>query len=97
MGVYQLISAHCALTGHQKRFGFSETTAFLCGHAFESDEHFLFECSRFCQEQLSTLLSLWIVCLALSAGLPHFRLFHYTSLWNALVSFVAKTKHLNLL
>ena len=32
VGLYQLISGHCALNGHQKRFRFSETTACLCGH-----------------------------------------------------------------
>jgi hypothetical protein len=98
VGVYQLITGHCALNGHQKRFGFSVTTACLCGHAVETAEHFLFECPRFSQERLSTLVvALDRLPSIDSCPPPPLSAFPlHAPLWNALVSFVAKTKRLNL-
>jgi hypothetical protein len=97
VGLYQLISGHCALNGHQKRFGFSETTACLCGHDFESAEHFLFDCPRFCHERLCTLTAARNSLPSINSWPPPLSSFPlHVSLWNALVSFVAKTKHLNL-
>ena len=97
VGVYQLISGHCALNGHQKRFGFSETTACLCGHDFESAEHFLFDCPRFCHERLCTLTAALNSLPSINSWPPPLSSFPlHVSLWNALVSFVAKIKHLNL-
>jgi hypothetical protein len=97
MGVYQLISGHCALNGHQKRFGFSETTACLCGHDFDSVEHFLFECPRFCHERLSTLIAALDGLPSIISWPPPLSSFPlHVSPWNALVSFIAKTKRLNL-
>ena len=97
VGVYLLISGHCALNGHQKSFGFFETTTCLCGHAIESAKHFLFECSRFSQERLSTLVvTLDSLPSIISWPPPFSSFFLHAPLWNALVSFVAKTKHLNL-
>lgn len=95
MGVYQLISRNCALKGHQKRFGFTETTACLRGHAVESAEHFLFECPRFCQERLSTLAVALNSMASLVTLPPLFSSFPlHVPLVNARVS-LAKTKRLN--
>jgi hypothetical protein len=97
VSVYQLISGHCALNGHQNRFGFSETAACLCGHAVESIDHFLFECPRFDQVRLTTL-AVAFESMPNSVGWP-FPLYYFPQhvpLWNALVSFVHKTKRLNL-
>jgi hypothetical protein len=97
VGVYQLISGHCALNGHPKRFGFSETTTCLCGHAVELANHFLFEFPRFSQERLSTLVVVLDSLPSIVSLPPPFSSFFvHAPLWNTLVSFVAKTKHLNL-
>jgi hypothetical protein len=97
IGVYQLISGHCALNGHQKRFGFSETMACLCGYDFELAEHFLFECPRFCHERLSTLIAALDGLPSIISWPPPLSSFPlHVSPWNALVSFIAKTKRLNL-
>ena len=83
--------------GHQKSFVFSETTTCLCGHAVESAKQYLFECSRFSQEGLSTLVvTLDSLPSIISWPPPFSSFFLHAPLWNALVSFVAKTKHLNL-